>query len=63
MNLAVVGVDDARAHCLTSGQVVDGATGGVTLVAKTFKVGTLYCVSDNATVNSDKRRPYVSKVE
>jgi hypothetical protein len=41
MNLAIVRVDNARAYCCTTAQVVDRATSRVTLIAKTFEIGTL----------------------
>lgn len=47
-NLAVIGIDDTGAHCLTSAQVVDGATSRIALIARvdTIKVGTLQGVND-----------------
>ena len=48
VNLAIVRVNNARAHCCTTAQVVDRATSWVTLVAKTLKIGALYRVSNTA---------------
>ena len=46
VNLAIVRVDNARAHCCTTAQVVDRATSRVTLIAKTLEIGALYLVSN-----------------